>query len=214
MSSQVQIVNKALTRLGSAVIVTIGEGSDQADLANALWDMTRDESLEEGPELGWRFARKRVNLVAESQTAQSQFAFRYKLPDDTLGIRKVMVSGAGPFNRPFADNETTSTFFITDWDREGEYIVSNQSESVDVLYIKKVTDWTKYPPHFVNYLAMKLAIAMSFRLQQSSVFQERLITEFETIIVPRTIGRDAREVFVDESSNSWVEAGRTTNFIE
>ncbi len=195
MASQVDIVNKALIKLGiTKTVTTIDEGSTEADLANTLWDMIRDESLQEGPEKGWKFASKRVNLVMESQLAPPvDFrGMRFKLPDDTLGIRDVMVDGLE----------------ITDWQREGEYLVSFQAEALDVKYIMQITDWTLFPTHFVKYLAQKLAHAMAFALTQSRAIKDDMLTELLQDVGPDAIGRDAKEQFVQEESSAWIDAGR------
>lgn len=59
MATQVDICNLALRRLGAKEIVTISEGSKNADHCAAFWDYILDEVLED---YSWNFAKKIATL--------------------------------------------------------------------------------------------------------------------------------------------------------
>ncbi len=99
---------------------------------------------------------------------------------------------------------------ITDWVKEGQFILTSQEdEDVDMEYIHLGTDLTvtNFPPHFVKVLYMNMAVHLAYDLVQSRAIAEDLKIEVENIVLPRAIGLDAREQFVQEEDNSWQEAG-------
>lgn len=99
---------------------------------------------------------------------------------------------------------------LTDWIREGQYILTNQeNENVDMEYIRLGTDLTvtNFPSHFVKVLYMNMAVHLAYDLVQSRTLSEDLKIEVENIVLPRAMGLDAREVYVQEEDNSWQETG-------
>ncbi len=106
---------------------------------------------------------------------------------------------------------------LTDWIREGSYILTNQEDTeVDMDYILAHGSVTiaNFPAHFVNALRLKLASDLAYDLVQNSALGERLLQEYEVIVLPRAIGLDNREIYVQEASNSWSAAGHTRKTIE
>ena len=79
-------------------------------------------------------------------------------------------------------------------------------------YIRVVADLTvtEFPAWFNEVVWRKMAIGMSYARVQSLGFRDRLVQEIEQVYIPRAKGMDAREQFVQESSNSWVLAGHST----
>lgn len=129
-----------------------------------------------------------------------EFAYRFARPT-SIRVTSVQVGGME----------------LTDWKRKGSYILTNLEDTeVDMGYIAAVADLTvtNFPPHFVNAFRVKLASDLAYDLTQNSALGDRLLNEYETILLPRAIGLDNREKYVKESSNSWVAAGHTTTRIE
>ena len=101
--------------------------------------------------------------------------------------------------------------------RKGEWILTNQEDTeVDMDYIAAVASLTvtNFPPHFVVAFKQKLAADLAYDIVQNSALGDRLLAEYENIILPRAIGMDNREIYVQEKSNSWVAAGHTRQMIE
>lgn len=99
---------------------------------------------------------------------------------------------------------------ITDWIREGQWILTNmEDEEVDMEYVHLGTALTvtNFPPHFVKVLYFNMAVHLAYDLVQSRALQNDLQIELENIHIPRAIGMDAKEVYVQEEDNSWQEAG-------
>lgn len=99
---------------------------------------------------------------------------------------------------------------LTDWIREGQWILTNmEDEEVDMEYIQLGTALTaaNFPPHFVKVLYWNMAVHLAYDLVQNRALSEQLQVELETIHIPRAIGLDAKEVYVQEEDTSWVDAG-------
>ncbi|MGR3292494.1 MAG: hypothetical protein ACUZ9M_00595 [Candidatus Scalindua sp.] len=128
------------------------------------------------------------------------FAYRFSRPT-SIRVTEVSVGGIE----------------LPDWTREGSWIVTNlESTEVDMKYIAAESDLSvaNFPPHFVAAFRLKLASDLAYDIVQNSALGDRLLQEYEVIVLPRSIGLDNREIRVQESSNSWEAAGHTTTNIE
>ena len=106
---------------------------------------------------------------------------------------------------------------ITDWVRKRSWILTNMEDTtVDMNYILALASLTvtNYPAHFVQVLWRKLAIHLLYTRTQSQRLQDRLTEEIEEVYLPRAMGTDAKEQFVQEESSSWVDAGHTRQTLE
>ncbi|MCK5017538.1 MAG: hypothetical protein KAS32_10765 [Candidatus Peribacteraceae bacterium] len=66
MSTQVQIYNLALLRLGEALLTSTADNTNPARSCNAIYDQVLEETLAMGPEFGWRFASTRGSVDIDS----------------------------------------------------------------------------------------------------------------------------------------------------
>ena len=131
-----------------------------------------------------------------------EFAYRFARPTCTR-VTSVKVGGVE----------------LKDWVRKGSWILTNQEDTeVDMDYILGHAAATvlvaTFPAHFVNALRLKLAADLAYDLVQNSALGERLLAEYENIVLPRAIGLDNREKYVQEKSSAWVAAGHTRMQIE
>lgn len=106
---------------------------------------------------------------------------------------------------------------LTDWERVGDWILTNQeNDEVDMDYIMAASAVTvaNIPSHVVQVLWRKLAIHVLYSRAQNQRLQDRLTEEIEEVYLPRAIGIDAKEQYVQEESDAWTAAGHTTTLIE
>ncbi len=142
-----------------------------------------------------------IAFVADDATGTAKwtsqrFNARYARPTSTR-VTNVQVGGRN----------------ITDWIREGEFILTNMEDTeVDMNYIAAASDLTitNFPPHFVDVLWRRLSACLAYDLVQNQSLSNTKLTALEQIYLPRAIGMDNREQFVQEFSNSWVTAGHST----
>ncbi len=73
MPSKTTIANMAMTKIGEALFTDVdADSGTPADLVNAVWDTLNEEILTMGPEVGWRFTKRRFHGIdAHSATITS-----------------------------------------------------------------------------------------------------------------------------------------------
>ncbi len=139
-----------------------------------------------------------ATFVADDATGTAkwtseEFFYRFARPTSTRVV-KVSVGGIE----------------ITDWIRQGEYILTNmEDDEVDMDYIQHADDVTiaNFPPHFVDVMWRRLSAALAFDLVQNRELSDSKLNILERIYIPRAIGMDNRETYEEEFDNSWQEFG-------
>jgi hypothetical protein len=97
---------------------------------------------------------------------------------------------------------------LTDWVRQGDWILTNQESSeVDMTIIKAITDVTLFPDWFVRVLSLKLAIELTYNLTQDLKSIQLLGQELD-LAMDKAVAMDESEKYVKEYSTDWVDAGR------
>jgi hypothetical protein len=150
MASQTSICNRALECLGDAPIVSIDDDTKQAKALRRVYDITRRAFLCDHP---WHFAKKRASLPASAAAPAWGFAQGFPVPADFLRLLAVR-------NGPEFSLEADAT--------GSQWILSNASAPLDILYLTDVTDAGRFPPHAVEALARWLAYDLAEDLTQSN----------------------------------------------
>src|SRR5581483_10865340 len=83
MASQTGICNRALEKLGEDPIVSINDGSKQAQALKRVYTDTLNALLVEHP---WNFAKQRAELAASATPPAWGFSYSYPLPIDFLRL--------------------------------------------------------------------------------------------------------------------------------
>jgi len=97
-NSQTSIINKALVLVGAAPVVSINDGTANANVLSNVYEIALQSVLSE---CKWNFATKRANLslIASGSTGYPNFLymgekFVYQLPSDVIRIFAVNPSNA------------------------------------------------------------------------------------------------------------------------
>ncbi len=155
-------------------------------------------------------------VLSVSTTTSFVITFTFVADDATGTAKWTSESFQYRFARPTSTRVTAvkvGGLTLSDWIREGDYILTNQENTeVDMNYIASIDDLTitNFPPHFVDVLWRRLSACLAYDLVQNQSLSNTKLTVLEQIYLPRAIGMDNREQFVQESSNSWVTAGHST----
>ena len=256
-----------MLKVGEAIFTDVDtDGTATADKVNAIWDLSLEDILDNGPEKGWKFANRTFHGIDRDEIAVTALAQATSTTTTVTGTHALIAGDnvtlgtdlnlAGTYNvnsisttvswvitATFTATDTGTAYWtseefayrfarptctrvtsvkvggveLRDWVRKGSWILTNQEDTeVDMDYILAHGDVTiaNFPAHFVNALRLRLAADLAYDLVQNSALGERLLLEYEEIILPRAIGMDNREIYVQESSNSWVEAGHTKMTIQ
>jgi hypothetical protein len=166
MSSEVDIVNSALTKLGEARITSLDDNVKAAREMNAIYEMRRDNLLRA---YNWSFAMERTSLSASSDSPAWGYTYEYNLPADCLRVVQVDDVWVIPGYSNFIGGPDEEPFKI-----EGRTIVTDIGAPLKVRYIKKVTNTGNYDPCFVETLAYDLAHEGCEAITQSNTKKESL----------------------------------------
>jgi len=166
ISSEVQIANLALDYLGAENITLL---TDMNSVSNNF-DLVRDSVLEDRD---WTFSMKRVLLSSPDSTAPAfGYANRFAIPSDCLRVVEV--------------NENKY-----DWIKEGNFILTNLSE-IQVLYVKREEDVSKFTAGFIHVFALRLAAALAIPITNSAEFAGNLLQMYQIALMDAS-GNDGRQ---------------------
>lgn len=157
MASVPQICNMALSHIGGrAQVSSISppDGSVEAGLCATFYDTARAEMIEPG---SWRFTLARATLALLGTNPSSVWAYAYAMPSNCLAPKRILRAGSTltVFNqdaREYNPNDADSA----DFEVEGDVLYSNEPDAV-LVYVRDVTDTTKFTPTFTSALSYLLA---------------------------------------------------------
>ena len=144
MASEVSICNQALALLGANTIISLGDGTTEANLCDALYDDVRDSVLEEA---NWSFATKWLNLPPLASPPVGEYANAFPLPPDVIRIIFV----GEDFNHP------------QQWQREGNNIRMD-TKTCKCQAVYREVNPNNYSPLFIQALAARMAMEMAVAL--------------------------------------------------
>lgn len=148
-ASEVLIANFALDRLGAGVIDSFNDDTKEANIMNRWYSLTRDAKLRE---FAWRFSIHREVLMPSSTAPAFGSAKAFPLPNGCLRVLLPSVR--------------------VDWEIENvdnvPHLLSCGVDSVNLRFIKRVTEASIFDPLFINVLALELALATCESITQST----------------------------------------------
>jgi len=165
-TSDVDICNLAMDLLNDAnPIINISAPTTSHEEVCARWyDVTRRKLLRKNM---WNFARGRYQASRDSIDPIFGYADAYNLPNNWL--RLIAFDGENNLS-------TTRALGEIDFEIEGNQILLNNSgaASINLQYIKDITDVSKFDAIFVELFATQLAINMAFKLTIKNTVVTRL----------------------------------------
>jgi len=190
-TSEVSICNLGLQKLGATRIAALSEASKNARECNLCYAHIRDAELRANK---WKFALTRVTLAPSSTTPDFTYTYAFPLPTDCL-------------------RALFPARLALDWKVENHYgaasILTNDGDTLEVRYIKRITDTTLFDPLFVEAVACKIALQLCETLTQSNSKKEAAELAYLYAI------REARRINAIEIGpykqpiDEWVAARRT-----
>lgn len=191
MTTDVDIVNAGLIKLGEATITTLADDVKAARLATAIFADQRDGVLRAHP---WNFALARVELTAAATPPLWGWTHAYDLPGDPdFCLRVIAVEGeadAGPGA----------------WNIEARQIVTDLASPIRILYLRRVTDYTLWDVLALDALAARIAMELAEPLGKSTSLHNAMSRLYENQL------RAARSADGQEgtarviAAESWIEA--------
>jgi len=143
--TKLSICSDALIMLGASPVSSFSEGTDEAQVADRLYDDIRDTLLMQYP---YSWSIKKEALARLLDAPKTEWRYKYQLPGDIIGNPKAVfissAAGASP---------------ARDFDIYGTALYSNY-ESIWIDY-QYVPEPAFFPPYFVNLLKHALAAAFA-----------------------------------------------------
>jgi hypothetical protein len=173
VTSDTQICNNALLRLGAGTIASMLDNTVLANACNQLYSPTRDSLLRQH---FWPFATVRASLPINAVAPPFEWDASYTLPPDFIRFKYVFR----------ADSP---------WKIEGNLLMTNQTggntttfgtpavNGLPIVYIARVTDPTTFDPLFVEILTLRLALLLGPRISGPNFNQKNLMDELKPLLL-------------------------------
>jgi hypothetical protein len=159
-ASDVAVANLALQKLGAARITSLTEDSRNARSINACYEHVRDTELRRHK---WNFARSRTTLAPSAVTPDHWFDYAFPLPVLCLRLLPPAVHGL-------------------DWQieqHEGQTcVLTNDGDTLEIEFISKITDPTRFDDCFTEMLACKIAWHCCEEITQSNAKKADIMVEY------------------------------------
>lgn len=157
MASEVEIYNRALSKLGAARVNSPTENTRNARACNNAYAIVRDALLRE---YRWAFAIKRKELAALGDAPIHGRDYQYQLPPDYL--------------RLLVDDNELITQGVDDRNIEGDKIVTDEAGPLEIVYIARIEETSLFAASFVKALAADLAFEICEEITNSNSKKEAL----------------------------------------
>lgn len=201
MASEVDICNLALAHLGDKASISAivpPDGSAQAAHCARFYPIVRDAILEMH---NWKFAITRANLaLLDTDETPAEWAYAYACPNSikvvsvNLPDAIVAASSRAVFEQTEFLNRIPTQPFTIESLADGSLAVYTNVENAAVMFIRRVTDTSKFSPLFVIAASRLLAayIAGPIIKGEAGMKVARAHMEwFEKIDNPRAKSADA-----------------------
>jgi len=172
MTTEIEIVNKALYRLGAKPVTStnglisgITETSLQSELAVNSYAILRDAVLEDRP---WTIAMNRVILNADASPPAFGYDQRFPVPSDCINV--------------FRCDDGSGTYVIK-WVREGAFVFADNTSTLYMEYIARLTDTNQYSNMFINCLSLRLAQEWCLAITESNGLAQSLMQEYQAMLI-------------------------------
>ncbi len=195
MASQVDIANRALTKLGAARIISFADDNKQARAIFSMFEIVRDAELRSHI---WSFSVKRASLAALVSTPDWGFQTEFPVPSDCLRI--LMVNDV--YNGPSLEDYRNQP--VAEYSLEGNKILTNFPAPLKIRYVSRVFDTTQWDSMFVEAMACRLAMELAEDLTQSNTKRELAQSEYVSALRNAIRSNALEQPAQDLPDNSWL----------
>ena len=173
MASQIDIANRALTKLGAARIISLSDDVKAARSVSSMWDIVRDAELRIR---NWSFAITRDSLAASATAPAYGYDYQFPFPADCLRLISVGEYYPGVSLTDYRGRDES------EWRIEGANILSNSAGPMYIRYICRKEDTSQWDAAFVEAFACRLAAEMAEDLTQSSSKKDAAWSEYRQAV--------------------------------
>lgn len=173
MASDVQIANRALTKLGARRILSLADDVKEARAINSMFEIVRDSELRAHP---WNFAMTRASLPALVSTPAWGFARQFQLPADCLRVIQI--------NEEYwvANLTDYRTRLDVPFQIEGGKVLTDFDAPLKIRYVARIADTQAWDTCFVEAFASKLAYETCEEITQSNTKKQEMWNDYNMMI--------------------------------
>jgi hypothetical protein len=172
--TEVDICNFALGRLGEPRITALSDATTAGRACLLHYAITRDSVLRSHR---WNFAKARAVLVPEVTAPAFGWKYAFELPEECLRVLEINGSEDGG-GEP--------------WEIEGRELLYDGG-AINLIYVKRLEDVSKYDVLFVEALALRLAEKLATTIRGSSSQVVDFSAEYNRITGPLAKRIDSNE---------------------
>lgn len=173
MASDVQIANRALTKLGARRILSIDDDVKEARAINSMFDIVRDSELRAHP---WNFAMTRASLPALVSAPAWGFLRQFQLPSDCLRVIQINEHYWVPSLTDYR------TRLDVPYQIEGGKVLTDFQAPLKIRYVARISDTQSWDSCFVEAFASKLAYETCEEITQSNTKKQEAAADYKEAI--------------------------------
>lgn len=197
MASNVEIANRALTKVGARRLISLDDNTEGGRTVNSMFTIVRDAELREH---SWRFSIKRVLQPAQVSAPAFGYAFQYRIPSDCLKLLQV-----GQFY-PGADLSDYVGADTAPYAVENGLILTDYPAPLNLRYVARIEDSSLFDSLFVEAFACRLAMELAEPLTQSGQKRQLAAEEYK-LAVSAAISANSIEKPPDKiADDTWIMA--------
>jgi hypothetical protein len=197
MATEVEIANRALTKLGANRITALNENTKEGRTVNSLYEIVLDAELRAN---NWKFSIVRASVSADVTAPVYGFQRAFSLPSACLRVLSV-----GEYDPPVdlsdyvgADN---SPYVI-----EGRKILTDYASPIKIRYIGRQDTPDNFDAAFIEAFACKLAMEMAEPLSASDTKLARAAQQYKEAITAALQANAIEAPPKKISDDAWVVA--------
>lgn len=166
MTSEIEICNLALTRIGTGTIVSFEQNAKAASLCNLHYPRSRNACLRAHP---WNFAIKKANLAASATAPTFEFERKFSLPTDCLRVIRTNWEASGSVGTAIYGfpGENGYAGETVPYRINGRFLETNATEAM-IEYVAEITDTNQFDELFVDLLAQRIAAEICMALTDNA----------------------------------------------
>ena len=171
-TTELDVVNRALVKIGSREISSLTDGSKAARIMGAMIDSIRDKFLRKNP---WNCAVERVQIAKDTVAPAWGWASAYTLPSDYIKLLNVESSSTATLAMSGSKNTPRNIAYKI----EGGKILCDETDALNVRYLKRLTDMSQYDPMMTETLATLLAYEACMAIADNRALKADLWAEYK-----------------------------------
>ncbi|QIU92148.1 hypothetical protein [Yokenella regensburgei] len=196
MATRIEIINRALTKLGSDRLMSEADDNAASRAVAAIYDGTLDNLLRT---YRWSFAIKRMQLSQLTEEPVFGYQFAYQLPSDCIRIDLITdyehqdwwSYGWECYHLPIPRYQVEGRKILTDMD------------TVYIRYGARMPDPTTYDEAFTESMACKLAAELCETITQSSTKKQAALQDFDLSIKAARSASAIERPPIKQQDTSW-----------